>query len=294
MRGSPSRGSLLASSIAMSGVGGAPFLIQRRPISRRCRRRGRGAGDDEEAPEDVVADAAHAKNHESVVQQQDQRRGAAKTPAAAATAAPLPSRVAFCVTSAFASSISSRTSSDAFSLISATVWPICCGRLWSGSAAKVLEDQGEHEAAGERCADEGLGPLGQRDAALGHGAAGRVGAGLLAVADGGRRARGRRRASALTPADLPRRSGGKRRRRRGAVAIVASAPKPASRPDQTSRLTRSLSIAARIQSDRGRRRAPRGRRRSSRRRTSWPARTPPRPAAAASKIQPVSTCSIAP
>src|SRR4051812_17537944 len=101
-----------------------------------------------------------------------------KTPAAAAIAAPLPSFVAFCVTSAFASAISSRTSSEAFSLISAIVWPISCGRVLSGSAAKALEDQGEHEAAGERCADEGLGPLGERDAACRHGAARGVAVGL--------------------------------------------------------------------------------------------------------------------
>src|SRR3712207_669456 len=108
----------------------------------------------------------------------------AKTPAIAAVAMPLPSRVAFCVTSAFASSISSRTSSDAFSLISATVCPIDWARFLSGSAAKLLQDPGEDEATGERPGDERLGLLGDRDAALRHGGSGGVRRRLVAVRDG--------------------------------------------------------------------------------------------------------------
>src|SRR4051794_24340589 len=102
----------------------------------------------------------------------------AKTPATARTAAPLPSRVALRVTSAFASSISSRTRICAFSATSATVWPSCCERFRSGSlTAKALEDQGGEEAAGERCADEDLRSLGGRYAAIrAHGAV-RVAAG---------------------------------------------------------------------------------------------------------------------
>ena len=53
--------------------------------------------------------------------------------AAAATAAPLLISLTLLVTSALASSISSRTRSEAFSEISATVWPSCCGVLWSSS-----------------------------------------------------------------------------------------------------------------------------------------------------------------
>src|SRR3712207_2079921 len=91
----------------------------------------------------------------------------AKMPAIAATATPLPSFAAFCETSALASSISSRTSSDAFSLISVIVSPIWGERsvLWS-VAAKLLQDHREQESAGECAGNHRLGPLRHRDAAL--------------------------------------------------------------------------------------------------------------------------------
>ena len=58
-------------------------------------------------------------------------------PAAIATTSPFDRDLAFWLTSALASSISSRTRSDAFSEISVTVWPIFCGSLRrSGSGAR--------------------------------------------------------------------------------------------------------------------------------------------------------------
>ena len=123
--------------------------------------------------------------------------------------APLPSVVALRVTSAFASSISSRTSSEAFSLISATVWPIDWARLLSGSAAKLLQDQGER--GGRRRRRRRRGPRASRWRGC-RPRAWRCRPGGVRVcwscADGvGRLGRG---ASALTPADLPRRCAGRR------------------------------------------------------------------------------------
>src|SRR3954451_6328190 len=98
------------------------------------------------------------------------------SPAAAATAAPLPSLVSFSVTSALASSISSRTRTDARSLTSWIAWAMLVGwslierapgmtdhRRGRRSTSSVLppgqalEDDRGDEAAGERRAHELLG-----------------------------------------------------------------------------------------------------------------------------------------
>ena len=78
----------------------------------------------------------------------------------------------FSVTSALASSISSRTSSETRSVISWTV----CARSWVGlSVAKAPKDHGGEDAAGERRADDELGTLGERRRLLpGSGRAGGV------------------------------------------------------------------------------------------------------------------------
>src|ERR1700754_4308391 len=109
----------------------------------------------------------------------------------ASTNTPLARPVSFCVTSALASAISSRTSSDAFSLTSWMAWP-SSDVSWSVMGLSVedaLQDAGDHERAGEGQAHLDLGAL---EGAVGGGhpvvvlATGRVGA-----AGRGRR-RGRR------------------------------------------------------------------------------------------------------
>src|SRR3954454_7554496 len=82
----------------------------------------------------------------------------AKMPAAAAIAAPLTRLWTFSVTPFFASSISSRTRTRARSATSCTAAEISFG-VPAGSAAKALEDQGGHQAAGECDADLHLGAL---------------------------------------------------------------------------------------------------------------------------------------
>ena len=74
-------------------------------------------------------------------------------------AAPRPSVVAFCVTSALASSISSRTSTVIRSETSVTAVAMFSGCLLS-QRARRLEDHGEQESAGEGRADGDLGALG--------------------------------------------------------------------------------------------------------------------------------------
>src|SRR5947208_975203 len=82
-----------------------------------------------------------------------------KMPAAAPTIAPRISWLTFSETSALASSISSRISSDARSEISWTAAPmLCC----SGSAAKAPDQDRENDAPGERRPDQHLGAIGQR------------------------------------------------------------------------------------------------------------------------------------
>src|SRR4051812_2794384 len=88
----------------------------------------------------------------------------AKTAAAPPTAAPFASREIFCEISALASSISSRTSSEARSEISLTASAMREAVLWSVSVvtAQSLQDHGRHEAAGKGGADEQLGVVGRR------------------------------------------------------------------------------------------------------------------------------------
>src|SRR3954463_13911968 len=86
-------------------------------------------------------------------------------PAARPTAAAFASLVTFSVTSALASSISSRTRSWALSETSLMAATMLACEL-SVVAAKALEDQGGDEAAGECCADRDLRPLGGRGGRL--------------------------------------------------------------------------------------------------------------------------------
>src|SRR5919199_6667678 len=94
----------------------------------------------------------------------------AKIPAAAPTAAPLTSCEIFALTSAFASSISSRTRICARSETSWIAWAIFvlppCSASWRARISSVLiamsvasqppEDERRHEPAGERRADQDL------------------------------------------------------------------------------------------------------------------------------------------
>src|SRR5829696_1971611 len=82
-----------------------------------------------------------------------------KMPAATPTAAPLARVVAFSVTSALASSISSRTIAVVRSVISPSVVARFCGAGGPGSAATAPQQGGDQQAAEERAAHEGLGML---------------------------------------------------------------------------------------------------------------------------------------
>src|ERR1044072_4791274 len=79
-----------------------------------------------------------------------------KIPAAAPTTIALSRVLTFSSTSAFASSISSCTSSDTRSEISVTA----CATFWGVvSVAKATQDHGREDAARERGADDELGAL---------------------------------------------------------------------------------------------------------------------------------------
>src|SRR4051812_14921186 len=81
------------------------------------------------------------------------------TPAAIATPMPLPSDFAFSAISVFASSISSRTSSDAFVETSLTTSPSDFSAVFPFSvivASELLQQLGEDEAADERPDDRDL------------------------------------------------------------------------------------------------------------------------------------------
>src|SRR5918997_2494143 len=85
----------------------------------------------------------------------------AKMPAATPTPAPLPSLLAFSVISVLASSISSRISSEAFSVTSWIAWPSSeVSVLFAMSVEDALEDLGDDERACEGGADQHLGALG--------------------------------------------------------------------------------------------------------------------------------------
>src|SRR3954454_19561123 len=104
------------------------------------------------------------------------------TPAAMATTAPLPSLLTLLVTSALASSISSRTMTVVRSATSPSVVAMFSGR---GSGATASDQGCGHDAAQEGGADENLGmPVGERGR--------RAERGIEAL-DRGRRGYGRRR-----------------------------------------------------------------------------------------------------
>src|SRR4051794_3759028 len=102
---------------------------------------------------------------------------------------PFPSFLAFSWTSVLASSISSRTSSEAFSETSLTMSPIDLsaesggreplpgvmdGSLSLVAAPESLDDLGQHQPADERPANEQLGTLGERVLAGSVGLGGRL------------------------------------------------------------------------------------------------------------------------
>src|SRR3954453_2488738 len=147
------------------------------------------------------------------------------TPATPPMAAPLTIFCNFWVTSALASSISSRTISCARSVTSCSAAEISCGLPLGSLVAKALEDHREYEPAGERDADLALGPLERRHLGGTTGARGRFER---------RRLVGRRGVAAH--------SGGSSSKRRIQIidavrwtAIEASGPRPARSPDQSRR-----------------------------------------------------------
>src|SRR3954454_6294464 len=157
-------------------------------------------------------------------------------PAAIATPLPFASDCAFSAISVFASSISSRTSSDAFVETSLTTSPSDFSAVLPLSviaATERLQDLGEHEAAHKRPDHRdfrparGVGGLVGRPRRL----AGTV-AGCVVFGAGFHHSGG----SSLK--SLPQIAVAKR-----VVAIVATAPSPASRPLHMSRLTNSFCIA---------------------------------------------------
>src|SRR3954468_2378059 len=158
-----------------------------------------------------------------------------KTPAIAPTAAPRARRCSLTVTSVLASSISSRTSDCARSVTSDSAAAISCGLPDGSLVAKALEDHREEQTAGERGADLDLGALhGRHLVGNGRGLEARR---LVRGTGVGRRV------------DVAAHSGGASSKTRCQIIVAVrcapiegSAPRPASSPDQTSRLVRSLSM----------------------------------------------------
>src|SRR4051795_13564125 len=156
------------------------------------------------------------------------------TPATIATATPLPSDFAFSAISVFASSISSRTSSDAFVETSLTTSPSDLSAvpfvlLLIVAPSKLLQQLGEDESAYERADDRDLG-------AAGIGRCSGVGVpwGLRMAVCGCACFHHSGGSSSKTLTQI---AAAKR-----VVAMVARAPKPASSPLQTRRLTSSFCI----------------------------------------------------
>ena len=210
----------------------------------------------------------------------------AKTAAAPPTAAPLASRASFWLTSALASSISSRTSSEARSEISLTASAIALPLLWS-SAGNALEDHGGEEAAGERGAPTSTSgrSAGVASTPAGAGATcrsgGRRGPGVGRRVDvGGSLGR-------FFPEDAPVNDGGDPR---GQDARRRSDAREQAGPHQA---LDDVVVHGRNAIERGPRLRP-ARRRSSRPRTPWPASRSASPRGRKPKIQPVRTCSMAP
>ena len=271
------------------------------------------AGDHEEAPEVLAVgerDRPVGQPREAV-QAGSARPKMAKTPAAAPIAAPCASLVTFWVTSALASSISSRTSSWARSETSWIAWRdgLAAGRssvlvghrrnrLRKRAAtrppAKAAPTSFRLLAVDSAAASTRRGVRGGcRRCAAAASASVATGVGSAPAAP----ARARRRwgcgGPSLTRADLPRRRGA-RPWLRAAWSRSSERPRAASRPDHGRRLTMSLShraptlpataCAAAVQAaaDRLDDEAP------------WPRSNSASPCGSESKIQPVSTCSIAP
>src|SRR3954451_15084868 len=252
-----------ASSMAMSGVGGAPDLKSLEATYPAMPPRMNSRTATRKKPQkicELLTGSAHQASHAKPSSRID-RPKMAKTPAAAPIAAPLAILETFSVISVLASSISSRTRTWARSATSCTASEISFGvPVVVGSAAKASQDHGGQDAAGERDADLHLGALLHPDGAR------RGGRRLLE----GRRLVGLR-ASVGGRVDLVggHHSGGSspnaRRQIAAAtrvVAIEATAPSPARRPDQISRLVTSLFMSRGVLSRR--RTRPRGRHRS------WP------------------------
>src|SRR4051795_3743195 len=155
-----------------------------------------------------------------------------------ATALPFASDFAFSVISVFASSISSRTRSDACVETSLTTSPIDFSAVLPLSvivaASERLQQSREHEAGDERADDRELRPadriggLVRRPRRLAGTVAG------CAVLGAGFHHSGGSSSKTLTQIAVAKR----------VVAIVANAPSPASRPLHTRRLTKSFCISA--------------------------------------------------
>src|SRR3954449_6981324 len=158
------------------------------------------------------------------------------TPATIATATPLPSDFAFSAISVFASSISSRTSSDAFVETSLTTSPSDLSAvplvLLIVAAPQLLQELGEDESAYEGSDDGDLRTTGigrRGDVSLPWGLRLAVCGCACFHHSGGSSSK------SLTQIAAAKR----------VVAIVASAPRPASRPLQTRRFTSSFCMSAR-------------------------------------------------
>src|SRR4051794_29279941 len=169
------------------------------------------------------------------------------TPATIATATPLPSDFAFSAISVFASSISSRTSSDALVETSFTASPSDFSAVLPFSvivtATECLQELREHERAREGGDHRKLGAADRVG-----GLVGRQRRLVRAIAGSGRFGAGFHHSGGSSSKSLTQIAVAKR-----VVAIVATAPSPASRPLQTRRFTNSFCISAgTLTGDRGR------------------------------------------
>src|SRR3954465_3164329 len=158
-------------------------------------------------------------------------------PAVIATALPFASDLAFSAISVFASSISSRMSSDALVETSPTTSPSVFSAVSPLSviaASECLQQLGEDEGTDERADDRQFGPA-NRLGSLGRGPGGlaRAVAGGVALAAGFHHSGGSS-SKTFTQIALAMR----------VVAIVPPAPRPASRPPPTGLFTNSFCIAA--------------------------------------------------
>src|SRR5450755_3274109 len=240
-----------ASSIAIFGIGAPTFSLRRANTNAPAVSSSRMTM--------TMAKPSHRSPVASLIAQAmvSSTKTRANTPNTAPTAtaaAPRAMLDTFSVTSALASSISSRTRTESFSETSVTA----VARLSPGSgrsAGKALEDHGEDESAGERRTDGQLGALlsgGHDDvgrSSRGRGWRCRVGQrGLLGPDRRGGVVRARLLAGLRALSGIAHSGGSssnKRFQTRAAArveAMLASTPNPASRPDQIRRLTKGLSV----------------------------------------------------